>query len=104
MTVAVRPFEMQVPYGVVQTDGLNVTGVAEKPVIRNFINAGIYLVDSNVCRFVPPGERYDMTQLIGRAVAEGLRVVSFPLREYWLDIGRREDYAQAMSDVKEGKI
>jgi dTDP-glucose pyrophosphorylase len=104
LTLAVRPFEVQVPYGVVDTDGVLVKGVDEKPVIRNFINAGIYLLNSRVCRLVPAGEPYDMTQLIGRAIAEGLRVISFPLREYWLDIGQSEDYARAVSDVKEGKV
>jgi dTDP-glucose pyrophosphorylase len=104
LTVAVRPFEVQVPYGVVDTDGVLVRGVDEKPVIRNFINAGIYLLNNRVCRLVPAGERYDMTQLIGRAIAEKLRVISFPLREYWLDIGQSEDYARAVADLKEGKV
>ena len=104
LTLAVRPFEIQVPYGVVDTDGVMVRGVDEKPVIRNFINAGIYLLNDRICRLVPPGEPYDMTQLIGRAIAEGLRVISFPLREYWLDIGQSEDYARAIADVKEGKV
>jgi dTDP-glucose pyrophosphorylase/CBS domain-containing protein len=104
LTVAVRPFEIQVPYGVVDTDGVRVRGVDEKPVIRNFINAGIYLLNNRVCRLVPAGEHYDMTQLIGRAIGEGLRVISFPLREYWLDIGQSEDYARAVADMKEGKV
>jgi NDP-sugar pyrophosphorylase family protein len=104
LTVAVRPFEVQVPYGVVDTDGVLVRGVDEKPVIRNFINAGIYLLNNRVRRLVPAGERYDMTQLIGGAIAERLRVISFPLREYWLDIGQSEDYARAVADLKEGKV
>jgi dTDP-glucose pyrophosphorylase len=104
LTLAVRPFEVQVPYGVVDTDGVRVRGVDEKPVIRNFINAGIYLMNSNVCRLVPAGEPYEMTQLIGRAIADGLRVISFPLREYWLDIGQSEDYARAVADMREGKV
>ncbi len=104
LTLAVRPFEIQVPYGVVDTDGVLVRGVDEKPVIRNFINAGIYLLNSRVCAMVPAGVPYDMTQLIGQAIAEGRRVISFPLREYWLDIGQSEDYARAISDVKEGKV
>lgn len=104
LTIAVRPFEIQVPYGVVDTDGLTVKGIDEKPIIRNFVSAGIYLLNGDVCRFVPAGERYDMTQLIGRAIAEGLRVISFPLREYWLDIGQSDDYARAVADVKEGKV
>ncbi len=104
MTVAVRPFDMQVPYGVVQTDGLAITGVDEKPVVRYFINAGIYLINGDVCQLVPPNDRCDMTDLIGRAIAGGRRVISFPLHEYWLDIGKAEDYARAVSDAEEGKV
>jgi dTDP-glucose pyrophosphorylase/CBS domain-containing protein len=104
LTMAVRPFEIQVPYGVVETAGVAVTRVDEKPVIRSLINAGIYLLNGDVCRLVPAGGRFDMTDLIDRAIAERLRVISFPLREYWLDIGRREDYARAVSDVSNGRI
>jgi dTDP-glucose pyrophosphorylase/CBS domain-containing protein len=104
LTVAVRPFEVQVPYGVVDTDGVLVRDVDEKPIIRNFINAGIYLLNTRVRRLVPAGERYDMTQLIRRAVAERFRVISFPLREYWLDIGQSDDYARAVADMKEKKV
>lgn len=104
MTVAVRPCEIQVPYGVVETSGVAITRVDEKPVIRYFINAGIYLLNGDLCRFVPAGERYDMTELINRVIAEGLNVISFPLREYWLDIGRSEDYERAVSDSETGKV
>jgi dTDP-glucose pyrophosphorylase len=104
MTVAVRSFDLQVPYGVVETDGVAITRVDEKPSIRYFVNAGIYLLNTNVCRLVQAGERCDMTDLIGRVMAQGLRVIGFPLREYWLDIGRNEDYARAVADVEQGKV
>jgi dTDP-glucose pyrophosphorylase/CBS domain-containing protein len=104
MTVAVRPFDLQVPYGVVHTDGMSITRIDEKPLVRYFVNAGIYLINGDLCRLVPPGDRCDMTDLIGRAMAEGRRVISFPLHEYWLDIGRAEDYARAVSDAEEGKV
>lgn len=97
LTVAVRPYEFQVPYGVLRTEGVEVKSVDEKPVLRHLVNAGIYLVSAKVCSLVPAGEPFDMTDLIDRAIAEGLRVISFPLREHWLDIGRTEDYARAVS-------
>jgi dTDP-glucose pyrophosphorylase/CBS domain-containing protein len=98
LTVAVRPYEFQVPYGVLRTEGVEVKAVDEKPVLRHLVNAGIYLVSGRVCSLVPAGEPFDMTDLIERAIAEGLRVISFPLREHWLDIGRAEDYARAVSE------
>lgn len=95
MTVAVRPYDVTVPFGLVRLDREAVVGIDEKPLLRGFVNAGIYLVNPEVCRLVGRGERLDMPELITRLVDNGSRVVGFPLREYWLDVGRLEDYEQA---------
>jgi dTDP-glucose pyrophosphorylase len=102
MTVAVRPYEARVPYGLVELEGGRVTAISEKPLLRGFVNAGIYLIDADVKRLVEPGEPLDMPQLIARLLDSGRRVVGFPLREYWLDIGRLADYERALADVEEG--
>ncbi len=104
MTVAVRQYEFRVPYGVIETEGVAITGISEKPVVRHFINAGIYLLSPEICGFIPNGQPYDMPDLIGRMVAENKRVVSFPIREYWLDIGQVPDYEKALADKKKGKV
>ncbi len=104
MTVAVRPYEFRVPYGVVETDGIAVTGISEKPLIRSFINAGIYLLDPAACRYVPDGQSYGMPDLINRLLAEGRRVISFPVHEYWMDIGSADNYRQAQEDMRSGKV
>ena len=100
MTVAVQPYEVTVPYGIVELEEARVSGIAEKPLLRGFVNAGIYLLNPDVCALVPAGEPLEMPQLIERVVGEGRRVVGFPLREYWLDIGRLTDYEQALADVE----
>ncbi len=100
MTVAVRPYEVRVPYGLVELDDAGVSGITEKPLVRGFVNAGIYLINPDVRRLVPPGEPLEMPELIERLVAEGRRVVGFPLREYWLDIGQLADYEQALADLE----
>ena len=97
LTVAVRQYDVNVPFGVIQTNGERVTGVEEKPVLNFFVNAGIYLLEPQVHPFIPNGQRYDMTELIQRLVSQGRRVVSFPVLEYWLDIGQPEDYVAAQS-------
>jgi dTDP-glucose pyrophosphorylase len=99
MTIGVWPYEIKVPYGIIETEGEVVTAIREKPIVRAFANAGIYLIDPGVCRSIPPGEHLDMTDLIDRALAEGRRVISFPLREYWLDIGELETYERALLDA-----
>jgi len=104
MTVAVRQHEFRVPYGVIETDGVTITGISEKPMVRHFINAGIYLLNPEVCRFIPNGQSYDMSDLISRLVAEGCCVISFPIREYWLDIGQVKDYQKALADIENGEV
>jgi dTDP-glucose pyrophosphorylase len=104
LTIAVRLYEFSVPYGVVLTDGVAVKGISEKPIVRQFINAGIYLLSPPVTRLVPNGQRYDIPDLIELLLSKGRSVVSFPIREYWLDIGKADHYDQAQSDVAAGRF
>lgn len=102
LTIAVRQYELRVPYGVVMTDGVAVTDISEKPVVKQFINAGIYLLSPTVRRLIPNGQPYDIPDLIQRLLKEDQRVVCFPIREYWLDIGKADHYDQAKSDIATG--
>jgi len=104
LTVGVREYDFQVPYGVVETAETRVVRVNEKPVYRFFVNAGIYLLQPALEEFIPSSERFDMTDLIEQLVAAGRTVVSFPIMEYWLDIGRLADYERAQQDVKSGEF
>lgn len=104
LTVGVRRYEINVPYGVVDVDGPQVTRLVEKPTLPLFVNAGLYLVEPQVLALVPPHGRFDMTDLIHALLAAGRRVVSFPIHEYWLDIGRPDDYARAVDDVARGAV
>lgn len=100
LTVAVRQYGMNVPYGVLECDGPFVRTVAEKPVVNFFVSAGIYLLEPVAHGFVGDDERTDMTDLIRRLLDSGRTVVNFPLLEYWIDIGQHADYLQAQEDVK----
>jgi NDP-sugar pyrophosphorylase family protein len=100
LTVAVRQYDVQVPYGVVETRGVEILGVKEKPVVQFFVNAGIYLLEPGVHASLVANERLDMTDLVTRLIDAGQRVVSFPISEYWIDIGQREDYTRAQDDVR----
>ena len=102
LTIAVRLYEFSVPYGVIKTEGVAVTGISEKPVFRQFINAGIYLLNPSVTRLIPNGEPFDIPDLIDHLLKAGRPVVSFPIREYWLDIGKEDQYNQAKADVANG--
>jgi NDP-sugar pyrophosphorylase family protein len=102
MSVAVRHYEFKVPYGVVSTDGVDIKGLVEKPEHRFFVNAGVYLLEPEMCRYVPGGERFDMTDLIASLLADSRRVIAFPVSEYWIDVGDLENYEKARAEaVKE---
>ncbi len=92
MTVCVREYEMQVPFGVVEGGGTTVRKIVEKPVHYFFINAGIYVVSPEVVRHTHPPRRLDMPDLIEKMIGCSHRVSMFPIHEYWQDIGHLNDY------------
>lgn len=97
MTVAVRQYDIKVPYGVIECEGSRVCTLKEKPQLHFLVNAGIYLLEPNVYEFIPNGEHFNMTDLIQRLLDSNHTVVSFPVIEYWLDIGQLADYEQAQN-------
>ena len=104
LTVAVRQYDLQVPYGVIECNGPVVRRLSEKPLLSFFVNAGIYLLQPSVYPFIPNGDRFDMTDLIQRLLEADRQVVSFPILEYWIDIGQLADYEQAQKDVNDGRM
>lgn len=94
-TMAVRDYEMRVPYGVVRLDEERIESIEEKPARSFFVNAGIYVLGPHVLDMVKKGESCDMTELFRRAIERGRRTAAFPLREYWIDIGRIEEFEKA---------
>ncbi len=104
VTIAVRNYEVRIPYGVVEAEGADVRALREKPTLSFLVNAGIYLIEPSVQRSIPTGVRIDMPQIIDTVLAGGGCVASFPIREYWLDIGRLEDYERAKSDYDNGRL
>lgn len=99
-TMCVREYEHRVPYGVIQTDGLCITSMVEKPAYRHFINAGIYVLSPEVVQGTARGRRVDMPTLLQEQMDQGRTVNMFPLHEYWLDIGRMEDFHRAQAEVE----
>jgi len=104
VTVGVRRCELEVPYGVLDCDGARVTDLREKPRTTFLINAGIYMLQPSVRRYIPEEEHFDMTDFIKRLLRNRCRIVSFPIVEYWLDIGAPADYEQAHQDMIRAKV
>ena len=67
----------------------------KKPVHSFFVNAGIYVLSPQVLNLIPEDTHYDMTQVLGKLIEEDSKVNPFLLREYWLDIGKKEDFERA---------
>lgn len=103
-TVGVRRVEVPVPYGVVECDGTRVRELREKPRLSYLINAGVYLVEPTVRELIPPTGRFDMTDLLLSLLAAGRTVVSYPIVEYWIDIGQLADYERAQDDVRNARV
>ncbi len=95
MTVAVKEHEFELPFGVVELQGECVTGICEKPKMRRYVNAGIYLINPSVRAIVPRKRSYDMPDLITALLNRRERVVGFPIAEDWVDIGHPADYRKA---------
>ena len=94
-TLCVRAHELTVPFGVVQTKGVELAGFEEKPTYRNQVNAGVYVIDPQLLPLLPPHQFTDMPSLLLDAQDAGHRVTVCPIHEYWLDVGRPEALKEA---------
>ncbi|AZN38512.1 nucleotidyltransferase family protein [Paenibacillus albus] len=100
-TMCVREYEYQVPYGVVNVNQHQISGIEEKPIQHFFINGGIYVLDPEVIDYIPRNRFYDMPSLFESLIASNQSTAAYPIREYWMDIGRMDDYERAVLDYKE---
>ncbi len=99
-TMCVRDYEFQVPYGVVKVDGYQILEIQEKPTQKFFVNAGIYVLEPEILDLVPQDEPIDMTDLFDKVMAAKWSHAVFPIREYWVDIGRHSDLNRATLDFE----
>lgn len=102
--VACIPYQVNVPYAVMETQDKVVTGFKEKPTYTHYSNAGIYLMKKEVVKLVPKNQAYNATDLMEYLIQEGKKVVAYPLVGYWLDIGKHEDFIKAQNDIKQIKF
>lgn len=98
-TMCVRQYEYQVPYGVINCDGEKVVEMTEKPIHRYFVNAGVYVLSPDIVKCVRKGTSIDMPTLLDSNINDDSDVLMFPIHEYWLDIGRLDDFQRAQADI-----
>jgi len=105
MAIAATSYIINVPYAVLETNNTNhVKAMAEKPSYTYYSNAGIYLLKKEILNYIPENCFYDMPELIQSLMNSGHKVISYPIRGYWLDIGKMSDYLKAQEDIKHLKL
>jgi UDP-2-acetamido-4-(D-alanylamino)-2,4,6-trideoxy-alpha-D-mannopyranose hydrolase len=99
-TMCIREYDFQVPYGVVTIEKQYVTGIVEKPTHKFFINAGIYVLDHKIINHVDGLTYIDMPNLLESQIENNEKVSVYPIHEYWLDIGRMDEFENAHQAFK----
>jgi NDP-sugar pyrophosphorylase family protein len=99
LTLCVRRYSLQIPYGVAELEGNQVVSVVEKPNHECFISGGIYVADPTIFDRLNPPRQVDMPDLMRELIAERRRVTAFPVTDYWIDIGRIEDLERARAEI-----
>ena len=96
--MGLREYDMEVPYGVVEIENEDIVSIQEKPIHSFYVNAGIYILEPDSIDLIPKNKFYDMPELFKDLIKKNKKLTSFPLREYWLDIGRISDYEKANAE------
>jgi NDP-sugar pyrophosphorylase family protein len=99
IAVACIPYQVNVPYAVMETKGNMVVNLREKPTYTHYSNAGIYIIKKSILEMIPKGTFFNATDLMEQVINSGGKVAAYPLIGYWLDIGRHDDYIKAQEDI-----
>lgn len=104
LSVVTIPYDVKIPYAVLETNNNHVLSFKEKPTYTYYSNGGIYLIKKEALKLLPRGKFFNATDLMEVLLDKDLKVHSFPLRRYWLDIGKHKDFKQAQEDIKHIKF
>ncbi len=94
ITVCASFYDIQIPFGTIEIENDKLVNIAEKPLKKYLINAGIYIINPNIINNLEYNKRIDMTEIISEAIKNN-NVGIFPMHEQWLDIGNHENYEKA---------
>lgn len=100
MSVAAIPYNVSIPYGILDLDGRNIQGLLEKPKYTYYANAGIYLIKRRALDKIPEDTFFNATDLVEKLIEEGKSVIRYPLNGTWIDIGNPQEYQKAQDLVK----
>ncbi len=105
MAVAATSYHVDIPYAVLEVDNANaVKSLKEKPRYTYYSNAGIYILNKELLKMIPEDTFFDITDLMDKILEMNLKLVTYPINGYWLDIGKHEDFKKAQEDIKHIKL
>ena len=104
MSVVTIPFDIDIPYAVMETMENRILSFIEKPTYTYYSNGGIYLIKKSILKKIPKNKFFNSTDLMEALIKENLKIISYPMRQYWLDIGKHKDFAKAQKDIKHIKF
>ena len=104
MSVVTIPYVVGIPYAVMETNNNHVISFKEKPKYTYYSNGGIYLIKRAIINRIPKDVLYNSTDLMQALIESGNKLISYPIHQYWLDIGKHEDFEQAQKDIKQIKF
>lgn len=93
------PYQVSVPYAVLETSNGTIKSFKEKPTYTYYSNGGIYLMKKEILRYIPKNTFFNATDLMEELIKNELRVISYPFVGYWLDVGKHEDFEKAQKDI-----
>lgn len=104
LAVVTIPYQVNIPYAVLETSNGHVVNFKEKPTYTYYSNGGIYLIKKSALKYLPKESFFNATDLMEKLIEDGKKVVSYPLSGYWLDIGKHEDFQKAQRDLQQIKF
>tara|TARA_B110000211_G_scaffold233775_1_gene300935 strand:- start:354 stop:1397 length:1044 start_codon:yes stop_codon:yes gene_type:complete len=104
MSVVTIPYDVKIPYAVMETNGHNILSFLEKPTYTYYSNGGIYLIKKSILKNIPKNKFFNSTDLMELLLEKNLNLISYPMNNYWLDIGNPKDYLKAQNDIKQIKF
>ncbi|MDF4201482.1 nucleotidyltransferase family protein [Maribacter sp. SA7] len=104
LAVVTIPYQVNIPYAVLETNNGHVVNFKEKPTYTYYSNGGIYLIKKSALKYLPKESFFNATDLMEKLIEDSKKVVSYPLSGYWLDVGKHEDFEKAQRDIEQIKF
>jgi len=104
LAVLTIPYQVNIPYAVLETEDGNIKSLKEKPTFTYYSNGGVYLIKRSLLNYIPKDSFFNSTDLIECLIEKKYKVISYPFSGYWLDIGKHEDFEKAQVDINNLKF